>query len=143
MLNNVTLMGRLTADPEIRHTSNDVAVCNFSLAVQRLRKDKNGEKITDFFSCEIWRNQAELFEKLCHKGGLIVLNGVLHNDRYEDKDGNKRTLTKIIVSNFYLTEKKGAAENGEFDDMFKDVPLNDTSEDYRTDEVDLDDDLPF
>lgn len=144
MLNNVNLMGRLTAAPEITKTTTGVSVCNFTLAVQRLRKDSNGEKITDFFSCEIWRKQAELFEQLCRKGSLIVVNGILHNEHFIDKNGNSRTVTKIVVNTFYVTEKKDTNEKGEFDDLFKGVsPKNELPENYNPEEIEPEDDLPF
>ena len=146
MLNNVSLMGRLTAAPEIRQTANGNSVCNFTLAVQRLRKDSNGDKVTDFFSCEVWRKQAELFEQLCHKGSLIVINGILHNEHFIDKNGNSRTVTKVVVNTFYVTEKKDSSETqkGEFDDMFKGVPDKDElPKDYNPEEIEPEDDLPF
>ena len=149
MLNNVSLMGRLTANPEIKQTTNGNAVCNFTLAVQRLRKDGNGDKITDFFPCEIWRKQAELFGQFCHKGSLIVINGILHNTQFVDKDGNKRTITKVIVTTFYVTEKKDSAstaetQNGEFHDIFKGVPKKeDVPDDYIPVDIEPEDDLPF
>ena len=102
MLNDISLMGRITAEPVIKRTSSDIAVCTFDLAVQRSRRNKDGEKVTDFFRCEVWRKQAEFLGKYCHKGSMVVVNGELHNEKYVDKDGNNRTSTKVVVANILL-----------------------------------------
>ena len=134
MLNNICLMGRITAEPVIKRTSNDIAVCTFDLAVQRSRRNKDGEKVTDFFRCEVWRKQAEFLGKYCHKGSMVVVNGELHNEKYVDKDGNNRTSTKVAVANIYIAAKKSDVDSGELSELFKDVPVNISM---------LDDELPF
>ena len=106
MLNNINLMGRITAEPVIKRTSSDIAVCTFDLAVQRSHRNKDGEKVTDFFRCEVWRKQAEFLEKYCHKGSMVVVNGELHNEKYVDKDGNNRLSWSVTVDRVEFTPGK-------------------------------------
>ena len=101
MLNNVTLMGRLTADPELRQTPKGNKVCNFSIAVQR-PKQKDSDPETDFFQCVAWKGSAELIEKYFGKGNMIAIQGRLRNETYLKKD-EKRTATKIIVEKVFFT----------------------------------------
>lgn len=105
-MNKVFLKGRLTADPEIRKTTNDISVCNFSIAVNR-RFDR--EK-TDFINCEAWRQTAEFISKYFKKGKEIVVCGELHIDKW-DKDGETRYLTKVSVDEVEFCGSKGDAEN--------------------------------
>ena len=91
-MNKIILKGRLTTDPELRKTQNDVAVCNFSIAINR-RYDR--EK-TDFITCEAWRQTAEFISKYFSKGKEIAVVGELHIDKW-DKDGETRYLTEVSV----------------------------------------------
>ena len=98
MLNNVSIMGRLTKDPEVKNTPSGVAVCSFTIACDRNFKDSNGEKKTDFIDCVAWRNTATFIGQYFHKGQLIILTGEIQKCEYEDRNGNKRYVTEVIVS---------------------------------------------
>lgn len=91
-MNKVIIKGRLTADPELRTTTNGVAVCSFSVAVNR----PYNREITDFINCEAWRQKAEFISKYFSKGKEILVSGELHIDKYE-KDGETRSVAKIVV----------------------------------------------
>ena len=114
MLNNVSIMGRLTKDPEVKNTPNNVAVCSFTIACDRDFKDANGEKKTDFIDCVAWRNTATFIGQYFNKGKLIVLTGQLQKRNYEDSNGNKRYVTEVIVSSANFagdsTERQQATE---------------------------------
>lgn len=122
-MNKMILKGRLTADPELRKTQNDIAVCNFTVAVNR-RFDR--EK-TDFINCEAWRQTGEFIAKYFGKGKEIALIGELHIDKW-DKDGETRYLTKVSVEEVEFCRGKNdgeakpnnSAPNVEFEDCDED-----------------------
>ncbi len=95
MINNVTLMGRLTADAELRATTTDKYVANFSIAVERDFK-QNGERQADFINLVAWNKTAEFITKYFSKGDMIAVQGTLQTRSYE-KDGIKRTITEVLV----------------------------------------------
>lgn len=153
MLNRVVLMGRLTADPELRHTNNDIAVTSFTLAVDRSYVRAGAERVTDFIDIVAWRNTAEFVSKYFNKGQLVAVEGSIQTRSYQDKDGNKRRAFEVIAENVHFAEPKrdysqsvprqaesynntsnaeistsASFENGNVDD-FKEIPM--------------DDDLPF
>jgi single-strand DNA-binding protein len=108
-MNKVILMGRLTKDPEMRYTStNNTALCNFTLAVDR-RFSKPGEnKQTDFFNITAWKNNAEFCGKYFTKGSKIVVVGSLQNRSWDDKEGKKHTVTEVVADEFYFADSKKA-----------------------------------
>lgn len=122
-MNKMILKGRLTADPELRKTQNDISVCNFTVAVNR-RFDR--EK-TDFINCEAWRQTAEFISKYFSKGKEIAVVGELHIDKW-DKDGETRYLTKVSVDEVEFCGGKNdgeekpnnSAPNVEFEDCDED-----------------------
>ena len=107
MLNKCIFMGRLTKDPEVRYTqgTEPVAVARFSLAVNQDYK-KDGEKATDFFEVEAWRQRAEFCGKYLRKGQLICAEGSMHQNNWEDKNGNKHYGYRLLVNNVYFAESK-------------------------------------
>jgi single-strand DNA-binding protein len=111
MLNVVCLMGRLTADPELRHTASNAAVSSFTLAVDRAYVKAGAEKQTDFINIVAWNTTAEFVTSYFHKGQLVAVNGRLQVRNYEDKDGNKRTSYEVVAENVHFAEPKrdGAA----------------------------------
>ena len=112
MLNHITIMGRLTRDPEMRTTQSGVAVASFTLAVDRDFGGRDGgEKQTDFIDCTAWRHTAEFVSKYFSKGRMAVVSGRLQIDNYTDNDGNKRRSAKVIADNIYFgdSKKDGAA----------------------------------
>lgn len=92
-MNRVILIGNLTRDPERRTTRSGVTTCSFTLAVERDHKDKDGNRITDYITVIAWRNTADLCCRYLTKGRQAAVIGSWHNRSYEDKDGNKRTVT--------------------------------------------------
>ena len=106
MYNHTGLQGRLTADPELRHTPSGVAITSFRLASDTGRKTKDGQKITNFIDCVAWRAQAEFVSKYLTKGRLVLVEGELTSRNYEDKDGNHRKATEITVSSVHFCDSK-------------------------------------
>lgn len=96
-MNKVFLIGNLTHDPEMRSTQSGVAVCNFSIAVNRRFKNANGEQETDFLNVIAWRQLAELCGKYLAKGRKVAVTGSIQTRQYEAKDGSKRTAWDIVA----------------------------------------------
>ena len=113
MLNRIILMGRLTRDPELRHTQTGTPVASFSLAVDRDFKDKQtGEKATDFIDIVAWRQTAEFVSRFFTKGRLAVVEGRLQIRDWTDRDGGKRRSAEVIADNVYFGDSKRDAEAG-------------------------------
>ena len=106
MLNSVTLMGRLTRDPELKHTQSGTAVVSFTLAVDRDFKSADGTKETDFIDCVAWRNTAEFISKYFSKGSMAVVRGRLQLRDWTDKEGGKRRSAEVVVDNIYFGDSK-------------------------------------
>lgn len=111
MLNSVCLMGRLTADPELKSTQSGVSVCSFRIAVDRTYTPKGQEKQTDFINIVTWRGTAEFVSRYFRKGQLVAVQGSIQTSQYTDRDGNKRTAFDVVADNVFFAEKK--AESGE------------------------------
>lgn len=130
MLNRVFLMGRLTADPEIRQTPSGIYVATFKIAVDRTYSK---EKQADFLPVVAWRNTAEFVSRYFSKGQMIVVEGSLQSRNYEDKNGQKRTAIEVVAQNVQFGEPKR-----------KDSPQPQSVDVEPDVEPDLDsDDLPF
>ena len=113
MLNHITIMGRLTRDPELRRTGSGVAVASFSVAVDRdFGRNENGEKETDFIDCVAWRNTAEFVSKYATKGRMVVVSGRLQIRSWTDKDGNKRRTAEVVADNVYFGDSRRDNEGG-------------------------------
>lgn len=107
MLNHITIMGRLTRDPELRRTGTGIAVTSFTLAVDRDFSGKDGgEKETDFIDCVAWRNTGEFVGKYFNKGSMAVVSGRLQIRSWTDKDGNKRRTAEVLADNVYFGDSK-------------------------------------
>ena len=107
MLNHITIMGRLTRDPELRRTGSGIAVASFTLAVDRdFGKNEQGERETDFIDCVAWRQTGEFISKYFTKGRMIVVDGRLEMRDWTDKDGNKRIAAEVVVANAYFGDSK-------------------------------------
>ena len=112
MLNHITIMGRLTRDPELRRTGSGIAVASFTLAVDRDFSGKDGgEKETDFIDCVAWRNTGEFVAKHFTKGRMAVASGRLQIRSWTDKDGNKRRTAEVVADNVYFGDSKRDSEN--------------------------------
>ena len=113
MLNTITIMGRLTRDPELRRTGSGVAVANFTLAVDRDFSGKDGsEKETDFLDVVAWRQTGEFVSKYFTKGRMACVTGSLQIREWTDKDGGKRRSAEIVANAVYFADSKNTAENG-------------------------------
>lgn len=107
MLNHITIMGRLTRDPELRRTGSGIAVASFTLAVDRDYTPKDGaERETDFIDCVAWRQTGEFVSKYFTKGRMAVVSGRLQIRSWADKEGNKRRSAEVIADNVYFGDSK-------------------------------------
>lgn len=107
MLNHITIMGRLTKDPELRRTGSGVAVTSFTLAVDRdIANKETGVRETDFIDCVAWRGTGEFVDKHFSKGSMAVVSGRLQIRPWTDKDGNKRRSAEVVADNVYFGDSK-------------------------------------
>ncbi len=106
MINNVTLVGRLTKDVELKYTPANQAVVQFTLAVNRTFKNANGERETDFINVVIWRQSAENFANFAKKGALIGITGRIQTRNYENQQGQRVYITEVIAENFQMLESR-------------------------------------
>lgn len=121
MLNKVILMGRLTADPELRQTTSGISSCRFSVAIDRSYRSKDtGERQTDFINVVAWRQTAEFVSRYFSKGRMIIVEGSLRNNNYTDNNGVKHYSMDVQADNVSFGESKaaanasGAIDNGSF-----------------------------
>ena len=136
MINNVCLMGRLVEKPELRVTTNGKNVTAFTIAVDRHYVKSGDERQTDFINLVVWGKTAEFVTRNFHKGEMFALVGSIQTRKYEDKNGNKRTATEIVVSEAHFCgDKKVETPSGQH--TFTITTDNDIEE------VGNDDDLPF
>ena len=130
-MNKVILMGRLTKDPELKYTPNNVAVANFTLAVNRRFAKKEDEQQADFLNCVVWNKQAEFVNNYFRKGRQVAVVGRIQIRTWDDAEGKRNYFTEIVVEETYFADSKPTDEEkktvteGEF------VPVDD------------DDELPF
>ena len=106
MLNKVILMGRLTNDPELRHTQSNIPVASFTLAVDRGYKKDSDAVNTDFINIVAWRGTAEFVSKWFTKGQLVAVSGRLQVRSYKDRDGNNRTACEVVADEVFFAESK-------------------------------------
>ena len=131
-MNNVTLMGRLTAAPELKYTPNNVAVIAFTVAVKRAyAKDQE----SDFIDIVAWRQTAEFVEKYFNKGDMIALKGAIQTRAYTDKNGNKRKAVEVVAENVYFC---GSKNSGSGNQQAKPNNIN-----VNFEELEDDEELPF
>ena len=126
MLNTITIMGRLTRDPELRRTSSGVAVASFTLACERDFAAQGADKETDFVDIVAWRSTAEFVSKYFTKGRMAVVSGRLQIRNWQDKEGNKRRSAEILADHIYFGEgKKDGAETYEPQGGFSEITGDD------------------
>ena len=106
MYNRAVLIGRLTADPELKTTQSGVSVCSFTLAVDRRFKGQDGERKADFIGIVTWRQTAEFVSRFFHKGDPIGIEGSIQTRNYEDKNGNKRTAVEVVADGAFFVGGK-------------------------------------
>ena len=130
-LNKVILGGRLTSDPELKQTPQGIAVCTFSIAVNRKGKDAQ----TDFINCQAWRQSAEFISKFFKKGSSICITGSIQTRSWDDQNGNKRYATEVNVDEAYFVDGKS---DGQASESAFQLPATPKFEDVEDDQ-----DLPF
>jgi single-strand DNA-binding protein len=136
MINNVTLIGRLTRDVELRHTPSNIAIAQFNVACNRNFKNTNGEYDADFINCVMWREQAERFCNWTKKGMLVGITGRIQTRSYEGNDGKRVYVTEVVAENFQVLEKRDNTANQ--NSMTEQMPSN------YANPMDIDEsDLPF
>ena len=165
-MNRTILVGRLTADPELRTTPNGIATTRITVAVDRI-PGPNGERVADFINVVVWRRQAENVAKYCTKGSLVGVDGRIQTRNYEAQDGTRRYVTEVVADNIrFLGSRNSSAEGGSIpaqtsNNAEEDVPFpegepmagetsNETADvsedpfkDFGSEVVLSDDDLPF
>jgi len=112
MLNKVILMGRLTRDPELKHTQTSIAVTTFTLAVDRGYTKPGEEKQTDFIDVVAWRNTAEFVTRYFRKGQLVAVTGRLQSRKWQDNQGNNRTAFEVVADEVFFAESKRDGAGG-------------------------------
>ena len=151
MINSIVLVGRLTRDPELKYTGNNVAVASFSLAVNRNFKGANGERETDFINCVIWRQQAENLANWAKKGALIGITGRIQTRSYENQQGKRIYVTEVVAESFQMLESRAAREGGNANGGYNQQPQQQAPNNSRggapfgnSNPMDIQDsDLPF
>ena len=153
-MNNVSLIGRLTADPELKHTPNGIATTRFSIAVDRQFAKQGEERQADFINIIAWRQTAEFICKYFAKGRRIALTGQIRTGSYTDKDGNKRYTFEVQADNVEFCDSKSDSSNSgnNYQNSYQQssrqettTPTNAYSSGNTGDFVDMpnDEDLPF
>lgn len=136
MLNTITIMGRLTRDPDVRRTPNSVSVTSFTLAVDRDFQG-DGEKRTDFIDCVAWRGTADFVGKYFTKGRMAVVSGRLQIREWTDKEGSKRRSAEVVAENVYFGDSK--KDNTGFSQASYEAPMQANFADLDSE----DSNLPF
>ncbi len=134
-MNRVVVVGRLTRDPELKHTQTSIPVVSFTIAVNRQYTNASGEQEADFINCVAWRKQAENLAKFVKKGALIGVDGRLQTRSYQTQTGENRYITEVVCDSIQFLETRGTAESEvlEEENPFLDENMDIASED----------DLPF
>lgn len=148
-MNRVELVGRLTRDPELRHTTSGAATCNLTVAINRL-PDRDGNVTADFIPVVTWNKQAENVARYLAKGRLVAVEGRIQTRNYEDKDGKRVYVTEVVASNVQFLESRNSSNNnnGGFDNNnnysqpMPDYNDREVSNQATVESVDLDND-PF
>jgi len=156
MINNVTLVGRLTKDPDLRYTSSGTGVATFTLAVNRNFTSADGNREADFINCVIWRKPAETLANYAKKGVLIGVTGRIQTRSYDNQQGQKVYVTEVVADNFQLLESKkadssqntqgGGVSNSQTNNYTRNQQNrnNDESDPFGNSSIDIsNDDLPF
>ncbi|MFR8012338.1 MAG: single-stranded DNA-binding protein [Clostridia bacterium] len=150
MLNCAIIMGRLTADPELKTTQSGISVTSFSVAVDRNYTPKGQEKQTDFINVVAWRQTAEFVTRYFHKGSMIAIEGSIQTRKYQDRNGNNRTAVEIVANNVSFCGSKAESGTASSDGGYGYQPAAQQAASYQTagaddfEELpDDEDDLPF
>lgn len=158
-MNKVVLVGRITKDPELKYTPNNIPVVQFTIAVNRTYQNKSGERQADFINCVVWRQQAENFAKYMRKGSLIGIDGQIQTRSYDDANGVRRFVTEVLCEMIHFLEPKSSTRSsggfGDYSEMNQfnnesPMPRQSAPEQHKNPFEDLtsdfdisNDDLPF
>ena len=128
-MNKVFLIGNLTKDPELNQTTNGIAYCRFTLAVQRRFTNAEGERETDFLNITVWRGQAENCSKYLRKGSKACVTGSIQTRSYDAQDGTKRYVTDIVADEveFLSSKQSGEGQERKDEEVAKLQPIDDDS----------------
>ena len=146
MINKAILMGRLTRDPELRHTNSGTPVCSFSIAINNGYGENQS---TDFINCVAWNKQAEFVERNFSKGKMIIVVGRIQTRTWEGTDGKKNYATEVVANEVSFGESKRSSDEGGFGGFDRpqtadDMPsMPDALSDGGFIPQETDDDLPF
>ncbi len=148
MLNKAIIMGRLTADPELKHTTSNIAVATFTLAVNRSYAKPGTERQADFIDIVAWRATAEFVCRYFKKGSMMAVDGSIQTRTYTDNQGVKRKAFEIVADNVNFCESKSASSGGTSTGAsgFEAPPMPVAFESGSSDDFSVvpgDDDLPF
>ena len=156
MINNTTLVGRLTKDPELKYTGSGIAVISFSMAVERNYTNAQGEREADFINCVAWRELAEIISKFAVKGSLIGITGKIQTRNYQNNEGRTIYITEVVTDEFQMLEPKSVTDqrrngqgqtqhsNQQNNNQFTNNGFDDDPFESNEDVTDIsDDDLPF
>lgn len=142
-MNVITLIGRLTYEPEIKTTTSGLSVMNFQLAVDRNYQASGQERKADFIDCQAWRQIAEFIHRYFHKGSMIAIEGELQTANYTAKDGSNRKAVTVVANRAFFCGNNNA-NNAQNDNTTAPVPSYATADNSDFEEIiDDDDDLPF
>lgn len=146
-LNKVQLIGHATQDPELKYTPTGTAVCNFSVATNRNWTTETGEKKeeADFTRCVAWNKLAEICGQYVKKGKKVYVEGRLSTRSWQDKDGQTKYMTEVILNDVILLDSRGTEDTSEFNvlDSKPEVEVNPKKESKKIDEQPASDDIPF
>ena len=147
MINNVVLMGRLVATPELRSTGTGISVTSFTIAVERSFAKAGEQRQADFIDCVAWRQTADFISRYFQKGSMIAVTGNIQTRNYEDKNGNKRKAVEVVVDNAsFCGSKSETGTSGGYAAPATAAPAAPsfaTGSESDFEEIIEDDDLPF
>lgn len=132
MLNHITIMGRLTRDPELRYTQSGTSVASFTLAVERDFSSRDGgDRQTDFIDIVAWRQTGEFVSKYFTKGQMVAVSGRLQIREWTDREGGKRRSAEVVADSVYFAESKTSKNRKNSDDDSEDTQLFDELNEYE------------
>lgn len=142
MINNVVLVGRITRDPDVRYTSNNIANVSFSLAVDRNQTGQNGERQVDFINCIAWRQSADFMGKYIKKGYLMGITGRIQTRSYQGQDGQTRYVTEVVCDSVRSLQGRDSNSTETSNQSSFTKPEQKAPDTFNVSDV-SDDDLPF
>lgn len=137
MINRYVGVGRITKDPQIRHTGSGAAVTSFTVAINRDYKNDNGEQQADFINCICWNKLAENVERYCSKGSLVGIDGSLRSRTYEDNSGRKVYVVEVLCDSVQFLDTKKEQQQQTTQNMYKPVEKNNSFNSFDIEEDDI------